>query len=175
MGDESGRSTGRPRRGRVELSAEAVFRVSAVISAFVEMMEESDELARVAASTGEFDQIVQFARILDRLLVGLVPIRGRVLDFEVVAAGELEWVVHRTVAEQLADSGLVERRPLFVVGVAEEALFWKDIRRVLFSSSHYRVLGRRGRDGFQTSWTPVKLVDVLKKTSLLIWPPSSGP
>lgn len=35
------------------------------------------------------------------------------------------------------------------------------VRRVLFSGSEYRVLARLNRDGLQTKWTPVKLVDVL--------------
>ena len=53
-------------------------------------------------------------------------------------------------------------RPLYVVGVAEADLFWRDIRRVLFSSARYRMLCRLGRGGAQSEWTPVKLMDVLE-------------
>jgi hypothetical protein len=53
-------------------------------------------------------------------------------------------------------------RPLDLVGVAEQRLFWRDIRRVLFSQARYVVLGRVGRDGVSDKWTPVKLVDVLR-------------
>jgi hypothetical protein len=51
---------------------------------------------------------------------------------------------------------------VFVVGVAQLGLFWKDVRRVLFSDSEYRVLARLNRSGLQEAWTPVKLVDVLR-------------
>jgi hypothetical protein len=50
---------------------------------------------------------------------------------------------------------------VFLVGVAQQGLFWKDVRRVLFSGSEYRVLARLNRSGLQEAWTPVKLVDVL--------------
>ncbi len=53
-------------------------------------------------------------------------------------------------------------RPLYVVGVAEAELFWRDVRRILFSGSRYRMLCRLGRDGVQSAWTPVKLTDVLE-------------
>ena len=53
-------------------------------------------------------------------------------------------------------------RPLYVVGVAEAELFWRDLRRILFSSSDYRMLCRLGRTSAQRTWTPVKLTDVLE-------------
>lgn len=146
----------------VELSAEPIFRMSTVISALVEMMEENEELARAAASTGELDQVAAMSRIIERLLVGLIPIRGRAVDFEVVAADGREWIVHRqTIRELGEDSAGVPRFPLYVVGVAQDALFWKDTRLVLFSKSRYRALCRVSRPGIQTSWAPVKLVEVL--------------
>jgi hypothetical protein len=49
-----------------------------------------------------------------------------------------------------------------VVALAEAPLFWKDIRRVLFSGSRYSLLCRIGRDGLHDDWTPVKLVDVVR-------------
>ena len=146
----------------VELSAEPIFRISTVISALVEMMQDNEELARAAASTGELDQVAAMSRIIERLLVGLIPVRGRAVDFEVVAADQREWIVHRETAKELVEGSVAVRRfPLYVVGVAQEALFWKDIRRVLFSKSRYRALCRVSRPGVQTSWAPVKLVEVL--------------
>jgi hypothetical protein len=155
------------RRGRlleieVELSAEPIFRMSTVISALVEMMEENEELARAAASTGELDQVAAMSRIIERLLVGLIPVRGRAVDFDVVAPNEREWIVHRQLTkERFEDSIAAPRFPLYVVGVAQEGLFWKDIRRVLFSKSRYRALCRVSRPGIHKSWAPVKLIEVL--------------
>ena len=147
----------------VELSAEPIFRMSTVTSALVEMMQESEELARAAATTGELDQVAAISRVIERLLAGLIPVRGRAVDFDVIAANEREWVIHRQLATEFVDAAAdVRRFPLYVVGVAEEALFWKDIRRVLFSKSRYRALCRVSRSGVQTSWTPVKLVEVLE-------------
>jgi hypothetical protein len=146
----------------VELSAEPIFRMSTVISALVEMMQENEELARAAASTGELDQVAAMSRIIERLLVGLIPVRGRAVDFDVVAANGHEWIVHRQVTKERREELIgAARFPLYVVGVAQEGLFWKDIRRVLFSKSRYRALCRVSRPGVQTSWTPVKLIEVL--------------
>jgi len=63
--------------------------------------------------------------------------------------------------EQLGDA-VVDVRRLQVVAVAEADLFWRDIRRVLFSGARYTVLARVSRDNIQTEWTPVKLVELLK-------------
>jgi hypothetical protein len=144
----------------VELGADAIFRTSAVVSAITEIVYESPELR--AAAGADLEQISAMARVIERLLVGLVPLRGRVVDFDVAASGVgEEWVAHSSVLDQLSATRDVTRLPLFVVGVAEEGLFWKDVRRVLFSNSRYRVLCRLARPGTQRTWTPVKLVDVL--------------
>ena len=99
-------------------------------------------------------------RVLGKLLAGLVPVRGVVVDFEVVDIEGREMLVHRSLLNQLSPAPVT--RPLQVVGVAEAALFWRDLRRVLFDGSQFRLLARLNRDGLQASWTPVKLVDVLR-------------
>ena len=81
---------------------------------------------------------------------------------------EKEWLVHRRVLNQLSEDDTLQRRPVYIVGVAEQSLFWKDIRRVLFSGSRFRVLCRVAQDGIQESWTPVKLAHVLDAV-LPIW------
>jgi hypothetical protein len=100
-------------------------------------------------------------RILEKMLVGLVPVRGHVTDYAVVEFGEKEWIVHRKLLNELPETELPPKRPLYVVGVAEQSLFWKDVRRILFSKARFRVLCRLGQDGIQDSWTPVKLAHVL--------------
>lgn len=81
------------------------------------------------------------------------------MNFDVVEIDGAEWLVHRELLASLPAPPATA--PAIVVGVAQQGLFWKDIRRVLFSGSEYRVLARLNRDGLQTKWTPVKLVDVL--------------
>jgi hypothetical protein len=79
-----------------------------------------------------------------------------------VTLRDRELIVHRRLLERLSASSDLSIRPLDLVGVAEQQLFWRDIRRVLFSQARYVVLGRVGRDSVSDEWTPVKLVDVLR-------------
>ena len=144
----------------VQLEAEDIFRVSAVVSALLEIIEEDSEMFGLAP----YDKLIQVKsanRILGKLLADLVPVRGHATDYEVVEFGEKEWIVHRRLLNELPATELPPTRPLCVVGVAEESLFWKDIRRVLFSRARFRVLCRIAQDGLQDSWTPVKLAHVL--------------
>ncbi len=101
--------------------------------------------------------------VLKKLLVGLVPVRGRAIDYVTVRAADQEWIVHRSVAQQLPEGWAKHAQPLEVVAVADASLFWKDIRRVLFSGARYSLLCRIGRDGLHDDWTPVKLVDVIRE------------
>jgi hypothetical protein len=153
------------RRGQVieaevELEADSVFRVNAVMTAVLEMMQENLELFGVEDLT-ELSQARSINRVLEKLLTGLVPLRGRSVDYEVVGLGQQEWLVHRALLDQLAPAARAGARPLFVVGVADRSLFWKDIRRVLFSNSRFRLFCRIAQTGLRDDWTPVKLVDVL--------------
>jgi hypothetical protein len=148
----------------VGLEAEPIYKNSAIIGTMMELMQESPELQAVL-SLGERSQMESFARILERLLAGLVPVRAKAVDYRVVQAEERRFLVHRAVADQLTERAGFEAAQLTLVGVAEETLFWKDIRRVLFSASRYRVLSRIARSGIQESWTPVKLAHVLADVS----------
>jgi hypothetical protein len=67
------------------------------------------------------------------LLVGLVPLRASAVDYQHATIAGRELIVHRTLLEQLLPEPELVVRPLQVVGVAEEGLFWRDRRRVLFS------------------------------------------
>ena len=144
----------------VELEAEAIFRVSAVMSAILGMTQDSPEMFGIT-NHREIVQAESVNRILEKLLVGLVPVRGRLIEYEFVTVLGKEWLVHRRVLSQLSVDDTLKTRSVYVVGVADQSLFWKDIRRVLFSGSQFRVLCRVAQDGIQESWTPVKLAHVL--------------
>lgn len=144
----------------VQLEAEDIFRVSEVVSAILEIVEEDPNLFGL----DPYDKLIQVKsinRILTKLLAGLIPVRGYAADYGIVNIDEKEWIVHRKLLNKFPDKELSLVRPLFVVGVAEKSLFWKDIRRVLFSQARYRVLCRIAQNGLQNSWTPVKLSHVL--------------
>ena len=149
----------------VELETEATFRISAIFNAMIEIFDENPNLIDPAALPGMLEGIVA-SRILDKLLVGLVPLRGRVIHYRHVTLSDgEERIVHEQLLEGLPVSHHLKIRPLYLVGVAESDLFWRDIRRVLFSKSTFTVMCRLGRSGAQPTWTPVKLVDVLKEVT----------
>ena len=142
----------------VELQAHEVLQFGAAVSSILDIIESSQELLS-GIDTETLRQIVDGNRILQRLLVGLVPLMGRVVRYRSVIVDDQEWLVHEQLLSQL-ERGQITSRPIFIVGVAERLLFWKDIRRVLFSRSQFLVLGRLTRNGLHSQWSPVKLVDV---------------
>lgn len=148
----------------VQLEAEAIFRVSAVASALLDMVQDNQEMFG-SVTTSDIGTVRSVDSILAKLLVGLVPVRGLAVDYQVATIGDKEWIVHRRLLSDMPDAESIPTRPLFVVGVTEQSLFWKDIRRVLFSKSHFRVLCRLAQDGLQTNWTPVKLSHVLESVA----------
>ena len=145
----------------VELEAEDIFRVGAIVDIYLGLFQEAPELLGPDVRE-RFRQALSMNVVLNKLLVGLIPVRGRAVDYMVVRTADEEWVVHQTVLRQLPADWLTQAHALDVVAVAEASLFWKDIRRVLFSGSRYSLLCRIGRDGLNDEWTPVKLVDVIR-------------
>ncbi len=148
----------------VRLEAEAIFQFNAVVSAILEIVQDEPETFGLDRSE-TFDQVSAVNRILEKLLVNLVPVRGHAEDYEVVKLEGKEWIVHRRLLHQLTGIDSLTTHPVYVVGVAEQSLFWKDIRRVLFSDARFRVLCRMGHDGLQEGWTSVKLVPVLRSVA----------
>lgn len=144
----------------VQLQAEPVFRASTVMSTVFEFFDDNPEMVasldRSALGQGEMA-----GRILKRMLAGLVPIRGRLNNWRRIEIEGQEWLVSEQLLEQIHDASTIDPLPIDVVGVAETELFWKDLRRVLFSESAYLLMCRLGRPGLHTEWRPVKLVDVL--------------
>jgi hypothetical protein len=155
-----------PARGQlleveVELDADPSFAFNTVVSELVKFMDENPEVFPAGfegIAAGE-----AMNRILAQLMVGLVPLRCRLLDYQAVEIEEREFLVHRSVLSGREPPSGAEVRDVHLVGVAEEGLFWKDLRRVLFSRSRFTVMCRLGKDGLQPTWSPVKLIDVFKK------------
>lgn len=143
----------------VQLQADPIFRLRTAVAAVLEMFSDAQQLIPLAGR-GALAQGQIVSRVLDSMLTGLVPIRAEVLNYVHVTAGVDEYVVESRLIDSARVDG-VRVRPLHLVGVAEQRLFWRDLRRVLFSGARYTVLGRLARDGTPDSWTPVKLADVL--------------
>ena len=145
----------------VELEAESIYRVRAILGAMIEMIaENSDGDPLELPGMGE---TITGARILEKLLAGLVPLRGRAINYRHIRLDDREWIVHEKLVGHLHDTPRMQMGPLHLVGVAETDLFWRDLRRVLFAHSRYLVMCRLGRDGVNDEWTPVKMVDLLQE------------
>jgi hypothetical protein len=140
----------------LELEADPLFRVNTVISEGLDLMVNM--LDETGMTSQEISEMRRISAILEGLLAGLVPLRGRATNYRLVNVRGVELVVHRRLAEGLA----LPTRHLTLVAVASRELFWKDLRRVVFSGARYTVFCRVGRSGIQRSWNPVKLAEAMQ-------------
>lgn len=157
------------RRGRlfeldIELEAEPIYGVSAAIASLIALFEQAPEIIP-EDDRDSIRQVSAVAKMLDELLVGLVPVRGRAVDYQVLRRRDGDYIVHNGLVAQLSEAERGALQPLVVVGVAEQGLFWKDLRRVLFAGHRYTVLARVAVDGLPGVWQPIKLVDLVKQVS----------
>lgn len=156
--DPENLSRGKLIEAEVQLEASDIFRVSSVLSTILEIIDENPEMFGVESAN--LTQGKAAGRVLDKLLVGLVPVSGVAVDYQVVSVENKEWIIHSKLLSSLSGTP-PQSYPLYVVGVAEQSLFWKDVRRVLFSNARFRVLCRLAQDALKQSWTPVKLAHIL--------------
>ncbi|MFF1830736.1 hypothetical protein [Paenarthrobacter sp. NPDC058040] len=145
----------------VELSADPIYKMSAMFTEIAEISKDSPGLVANPGTAKTIGEIDPANKILQRLLVGLVPIRAHVVSHVVVVEDGVELIVPRKLAEHSKLHGL----PIEVVGVTEQQSYWKDLRRVLFSNSRFTMLCRVGRSGLQNEWMPVKLQGLFHEIS----------
>ena len=157
--DPKSLSRGKLLEVEVRLGTEPIFQLVTIVETLLKIFE--GELTELGTNvpTAELQAV---EKILSRFLVGLVPIRGHVLNYKVVELEGVQWIVHNDFLKSVPKDSMGTKADLFVVGVAEHSLFWKDIRRVLFSDGIFRVFVRIAVDGIQDSWTPVKLAEVFE-------------
>ena len=145
----------------VELEADPIFRMTSIITTLRELMEDNEHLFGNEITT-KLPEMRSLARVLDGLLVGLVPIRGRLVDYSWANISNRDVLVHQLLLDQLSSNTSLTVFPAFVVGVAQHDLFWKDIRRVLFSQAQYTVFCRIAVSGLANRWHPIKIAGVLE-------------
>ena len=141
----------------VEIGTEPFLRMAAAITTFCDLAE-NNELLLSGSGRANLAQGRAVAQLLDSLLSELVPIRGRLVEYEAVLISKREVLIHRNLLVQLPSD--VQRIPVFVVGVAQQNHFWKDIRQILFSESQYTMFCRLAKGGLAENWHPVKALDV---------------
>ncbi len=143
----------------VDLVADPIFRFSTIASELTELARDFPEMLDQPGAREGMAMLVPGNRFLQRFLAGLVPLRARATSHVVVRVDGVEYIVHASDARAAGLSSV----PLTVVGVTQQASYWRDVRRVLFSGSRFTMLCRVARDGLWDSWEPVKLADVLKE------------
>ena len=148
----------------VEVEPEPIFRSVAIISTISDLIEGNDTLFSSVDLPG-LEMTRAVTQVLDNLLVGLVPVRGRVLSYRAVRLGGREFLVHEKLIAKLSDQEELDIHPVFVVGVAERDSFWKDIRRVVFSEARHTMFCRLTRSGLTDAWRPMKVVDMLAEVA----------
>lgn len=146
----------------VELEADAAFQMSMIVSTFKELSEESEEIRR-QLSGPTFDEMLSVNQMLENMLVGLIPIRCLLVNWKAVEHEGREFFVHQSLMEHVKEvEGLLIHKT-HVAADTEKDLYWKDIRRVLFDGSRFRLFCRVNRTGLTSSWNPVRLANVLHK------------
>lgn len=137
----------------VALEADPIFHVVSVFATVMDLFEDNEHFLGddVAAQLPQFGSVV---RVLEGLLAGLVPIRGRLVEYMSATIGDRETLIHQKLLDQLETDDLPRLRPAYVVGVADRDLFWKDIRRILFSGAEYTAFCRVATEGLAKRWHP---------------------
>ena len=141
---------------RVRLSADPVYRLGTIVSELSGMASDYPEMFEAGGSLASLRDAQPLGKVLDRLLVGLIPIRAHAVDYSIVTIRGIKYVAHNTLLRGLG----LPSEPLQIVGITEQVGYWKDLRRVLFSEAEVTLLGRIARTGLHASWTPVKLADL---------------
>lgn len=144
----------------IELSADDVFKISSAVAAMVEIFKDN-ALALPPADREKLLEIAAINRVLDKLLVGLVPIYCRAVEYRVIQLDGKELIIHERLLRRLPENPAIRCCDLNLVGVTEQRLFWKDLRRVLFSGAQFRMMCRLNHGRLRSRWLPIKLVDVV--------------
>lgn len=151
------------RRGEIvefkaRLSADPIFHMITLFSEFKGMASDFPEMMTGHGGLKVFHEVEGVGRVIQRLLAGLIPVRAEALDYAVIEVEGTKYVVHKEAISRLN----IESEPLELVCVTELDAYWKDIRRILFSDAEFTILARISKSKIQTSWTPIKLADLMK-------------
>jgi len=144
----------------IELEADPVFRMASIVTIVSGILEDIDQLFGSANAT-QLSQLKSIPQLLEGLLFGLVPIRGRLVEYVSANIGGCDFLIHQSLLSQIDTESQPETCPVSVVGVTQHDLFWKDYRRVLFSKARYTVFARLATGGLLDAWQPFKVAEVL--------------
>jgi len=143
---------------RVRLSADPIFHMITLFSEFKAMATDFPDIMSAHGGLDQFSEVEGVTLVIQRLLAGLIPVRAEILDYVAIEIDGSQYVVHIDAISSLN----IEHKPLEIVCVTELDAYWKDIRRVLFSDAEFTMLARVATSKLQTSWTPIKLADLMR-------------
>ena len=144
----------------IELEADPVFRMASIVTIVSGILEDIDQLFGQANAT-QLSQLRSIPQLLEGLLFGLVPIRGRLVEYVSANIGGSDFLIHQSLLSQIDTESQLDTFSVSVVGVTQRDLFWKDYRRVLFSKARYTVFARLATGGLLDTWQPFKVAEVL--------------
>lgn len=143
----------------VELAADPIYRFNLTMAELSDLSTKYPEMMNAPGSAEIMGQIGPVSRMLEQLLVGLVPIRARCLNLALVEHEGRSYLTRASDAESLG----LDTNAIDVVGVTDLDQYWKDVRRVLFAHGSFKMLCRVARDGLHDDWSPVKGAEVLSE------------
>lgn len=152
---------GDPFEVKVELEADPLFRMIMAITTLYGLMGDTDDIFG-SVPAEQVRQAYRVGQVLERLLAGLVPLRGRLVEYQATTLENREVLVHQSIKNRMTNRNTGDYLPVYVTGVADNGLFWKDIRQILFSGSEYSVFCRLATEGLKEEWQPVKVANVFE-------------
>lgn len=142
----------------VELTPDPIYRFNTTMGIMSDIAEDYPALSEDATAALVLNEVGPVTKVLDRLLVGLIPLKADALGLR---AGVIGGQMMLAPAE-FFDATHAPSMPVKVVGVTEQDNYWRDVRRVLFSKTRFTILGRVNRSGVHPSWVPVKLAEGMR-------------
>lgn len=134
----------------ISLEADDTYKLSSVIGAVSGVLDSLPDQVTPDAHSG-LEAGMAVNELLEKLTLGLIPIRARVLG--VRADGDK--------ILQSDDPALGET--LYAVANTQADKYWRDTRLVLFGGKAYRMLCRLASDGFVDDWSSITLRPILSQ------------
>ena len=144
----------------VELAADVVYGAGLTLSSMAGVLKRIGQVDQSGLDEATINQLQVLSEVLTQLLIGLIPVKSKVVGWKVLEYDERLFLVTDDVASRLGNSKKVVISSLFITGVLEETLFWKDVRQVLFNNHRMKVLCRI-TESISKEWNPIKMFDVL--------------
>jgi hypothetical protein len=146
----------------IRLRPNKAFSLAAAIESFVDIMQGRSEVFGDASA--QVADVIPIGEVLDRLMVGLIPIHGAPTNIVLVDIdGKPHLIDNRVIKAESPFANAA--RSWEVVGVTEEPSYWKDLRRVLYTRERFTVYARVVNPDLMTHWNPVKLSGLMGDVS----------